>query len=133
MSTELENVDRMEVDPDSVPNEPVRSVEGWIVLVTNLHEETSEEDLQDRFADFGAIKNLHLNLDRRTGYVKGYAFLEYARKEEATAAIEEVNDSDLLGNKVSVAFAFVTPPVAADKKQNGKVERERSRSPERRG
>ena len=102
----LTRLSLLPMPPSPVVVPPLAAVGGYLVIVTQLHEETNDDDLTDAFSDFGHVSTLHLNLDRRTGYVKGYALLEYAREEEARRAVEEGDGMVVMERQVKVDWAL---------------------------
>ena len=109
---------------------PQRSIEGWIIIVSGVKEDAEESDLYDAFAEFGEVKDLHLNLERRTGYGKGYALVEYGIFEEAQTAIRRMNGTELLTKTIHVDWAFNRGPIQ-NVMSAGPAQR-RSRTPPRR-
>lgn len=103
----FESVKKFEIVQEDIVGRAQRSVEGWVIFVTNLHEEMTEDDLYDKFADFGPIRELRMPLDHRTGYVKGYALLEFGSHAEAKAAIDNMNGQPVMGQELACDFAFV--------------------------
>jgi len=59
--------------------------------VTNLSEETKECDLQDLFKPFGPIGRIFLAKDKHTGQSKGFAFITYYNRDDATRAMKKLD------------------------------------------
>lgn len=53
------------------------------------------------------MKDLHLNLDRRSGYFKGYAIVQYTSERNAAAAIKGLDGCGFLGRALSADWAFL--------------------------
>ena len=79
-----------------------------MIFVRGVHDEACEDDVLDKFNDYGKVRSINLNLDRQTGFAKGYALIEYATQREAEAAISGMNGQQLLGDEVRVTWTFIT-------------------------
>ena len=75
------------------------------LFVGNLSYQTGESDLQDHFAQAGAVTSCNLMMDKMTGKSRGFAFVEFATPEEAQKAIEMFHDQDLQGRNITVNVA----------------------------
>lgn len=88
------------------------AIEGWVLLVTGIHEDATEEDYYDLFSEFGKVKNLKLPTDHRTAYLKGYAFVEYDTLKGAKDAVSGIGGRVFMDYTLECSFAFVKPPVS---------------------
>ena len=80
------------------------------VYVGNLPFSTSNEDLAAMFRRFGEVTSAQVITDRDTGRSRGFGFVEMSDDDAARAAIEELNDSDVGGRRLTVNEARPRQP-----------------------
>ena len=72
------------------------------LYVGNLAFNTTEQDLQDEFAQHGQVNSASIVTDRDTGRSRGFGFVELDSKESALAAIQALNGRELDGRALTV-------------------------------
>jgi RNA recognition motif-containing protein len=75
------------------------------LLVRNLDRSTTENEVNDLFKAFGAIQSCHLVIDPVSGVSKGFGFVEMPKAGEAKAAMKNLNNKTVGGNKIRVKKA----------------------------
>jgi cold-inducible RNA-binding protein len=72
------------------------------LFVGNLPFTTTQNDLQDYFAQAGPVLTVNVMQDRATGRSRGFAFVEMATPEDAGKAITMFNKQDFQGRPLTV-------------------------------
>lgn len=75
---------------------------GKKLYVGNLPFSTSDQDLNDIFAQVGQVTSAKIIVDRDSGRSKGFGFVEMASDEDAQNAISQFNGAQLNGRPLTV-------------------------------
>ena len=73
--------------------------------VTNLSEDTTDDDLRDLFGRFGRISRVFLAKDRETNRTKGFAFVSFHERTDAVKAMEKLDKKGYDNLIMRVEFA----------------------------
>ena len=71
------------------------------IYVGNLSFQTTENDLNDLFAQFGEVESVSIITDRDTGRSKGFGFVAM-NDDSAEKAISQLNGTELNGRALTV-------------------------------
>lgn len=72
------------------------------IYVGNLSYEVSSDDLSQVFAEYGTVSRVQVPMDRETGKMRGFAFVEMASEAEEAAAIAALDGAEWMGRDLKV-------------------------------
>lgn len=74
------------------------------IYVGNLPFSATEDEIRERFAEFGEVESVNLINDRHTGQPRGFGFVEMD-DEAADKAISALDSTDFGGRTLRVSVA----------------------------
>ncbi len=83
------------------------------IYVGNLSYEVAEEELKQVFVEYGDVKSIYLPLDRESGRIRGFAFVEMGSDAEEANAIESLDGAEWMGRSLRVNKAKPKPERSA--------------------
>ncbi|BCU13097.1 MULTISPECIES: RNA recognition motif domain-containing protein [Microcystis] len=72
------------------------------IYVGNLVYEVTTDDLKEVFAEYGTVSRVYLPVDRETGRMRGFGFVEMSSDEEEAKAIETLDGAEWMGRQMKV-------------------------------
>ena len=72
------------------------------IYVGNISYETTEQDLEQIFGEFGAVTEARVIRYADSGRSKGFAFVIMDNNDEAQAAIDALNEKEVQGRNIRV-------------------------------
>ena len=79
------------------------------LYVGNLSYSMADAQLQELFANIGAVESVNVVRDIATGRARGFAFVEMATDEGARQAIEQLDQREVGGRRLTVNEARPKP------------------------
>ncbi|MDG2616536.1 RNA-binding protein [Thermoleptolyngbya oregonensis NK1-22] len=72
------------------------------IYVGNLSYKVTQEEVQTVFSDYGTVTRVQLPVDRETGRIRGFGFVEMSSESEEQAAIEALDGATWMGRDLKV-------------------------------
>jgi len=95
------------------------------IYVGNLASEVTEDDLKVAFEAHGEVISVKVIKDKFSGESRGFGFIEMPNKEEALAAMQALNSTELKGRYLIINEA--RPRKDNQKRRRGGFNRNRGR------
>jgi RNA recognition motif-containing protein len=72
------------------------------IYIGNLSYDAVEDEIREAFENYGEVTSVNIIKDKSTGQSRGFGFVEMPTKEQAEAAITELNGQEFHGRALKV-------------------------------